>query len=76
MTTIRKSINPYRCCWHCRYYVRPINLPGLIDGPVTEICTVDEPSDPYPDDQWRLGGKEVSPDDVCDRFEIDPPPRR
>lgn len=74
MTEVRKSIDSCRCCWHCRHYIRPVA--DMLDGPATEICTVDRHGPSYrPLDQWQDGDKPVLPDDVCDRFEIDPPPK-
>ncbi len=32
MTEIRKNTDPCRCCWHCRYFIRPIPVAGLLDG--------------------------------------------
>jgi len=29
----------------------------------------------FPEDRMQPGDKDVLPDDVCDRFEIDPPPK-
>jgi hypothetical protein len=63
-----------RCCWHCRYYIRPITE-MMIDGPVSSICTIDREKNiyplfsfPTPDDTER------DPDETCDRFEMDRPP--
>lgn len=75
MTEVRKGSDPWHCCWHCRHYVRPIPVVGMLDGPATEICTVDRHGPSYrPSDQWQDGDKPVLPDDYCDRFEIDPLP--
>lgn len=77
MMGIRKSTDHCRCCWHCRFFIRPIPIQLLLDGPVTEVCTVDRyPGQYLQSDQWHQGDKDVLPDDVCDKFEIDPPPNR
>ena len=76
MTEIRKSTDPCRCCWHCRYFIRPLPIAGMLDGPVTDVCTVDRyPNQYLQPDQWHQGDKDVLPDDYCERFEIDPPPK-
>ena len=74
VTQVRKSTDPCRCCWHCRHYIRPLTI-DLLDGPVTDVCTVDRfPAQYLQPDQWHQGDKDVLPDDYCERFEIDPPP--
>jgi hypothetical protein len=75
VTEVRKSTDPCRCCWHCRFFIRPIPIEFLLDGPVTDVCTVDRIDHYAQPDQWHHGDKDVLPDDVCDRFEIDPPPK-
>lgn len=62
-------------CWHCRYYVRPTESQG-VDIPVRGICWIDrEPRDSYRvGDDLLPGERRCSPDDHCDRFELDPPP--
>jgi hypothetical protein len=32
MTEVVKSIDPCRCCWHCRYCIRPREASGLRAG--------------------------------------------
>ncbi len=39
MTEIRKSTDPCRCCWHCRYFIRPLPIAGMLDGPVTDVVS-------------------------------------
>ncbi len=60
---------------HCRYYIRPATM-LMIDGPVSQICTIDRQKNIYPiSDQESPGDRRVQPDDYCGRFEIDPPPK-
>ena len=74
MSEVRKSSDPCRCCWHCRFFIRPLTI-TMLDGPVTDVCTVDRCPDQYQLDQRHQGDKDVLPDDYCERFEIDPPPK-
>lgn len=61
------------CCWHCQYYVRPGEL--MLDGPVHSICTIDRADNVYEVyGDIGPGDKEHSPNDSCDRFEMDIPP--
>ena len=63
-----------RCCWHCRYYIRPITE-LMIDGPVGSICTIDRVKNVYPIATELTPGDSVrDPDEFCDRFEMDRPP--
>ena len=69
-----KSTEPCRCCWHCRYYIRP-SMTLTIDGPVSRVCTIDRKQNHYLNpDQKSPCDKTVLPDDYCGLFEIDPPP--
>ena len=62
-----------RCCWHCRYYIRPATE-LMIDGPVGSICTIDRKKNSYPSTRHpTTGDMERDPDEFCDRFEIDRP---
>jgi hypothetical protein len=36
----RERLQSGRCCWHCRYYIRPIEV-STLDGPLHSICTID-----------------------------------
>ena len=62
-----------RCCWHCRYYIRP-KTELMIDGPISSICTIDREKNIYPlFDLPSPGDTERNPDEFCDRFEMDRP---
>ena len=73
MMEIVKSTDPYRCCWHCRYYIRP-KKEWMIDGPVSSICTIDRKKIIYPLVYFPSPGDvERDPDEFCNRFEMDQP---
>ena len=58
-----------RCCWHCRYYIRPVEG-FVIDGPVTTICTIDRQKGIYPNPMYLSpGDRPREPEEYCDRFE-------
>ena len=62
-----------RCCWHCRYYIRP-KTELMIDGPIDSICTIDREKNIYPRLSFPSPGDvERNPDEFCDRFEMDRP---
>lgn len=65
-----KDVAKGRCCWHCKYYIRPKEL-FILDGPIGETCLIDRRRDvyifghqPYP------GDKHTGPNDFCNRFEM------
>ena len=63
-----------RCCWHCRYYIRPTDE-LMLDGPVNSICTIDRQKDIYPNPMYLSpGDRPREPAEYCDRFEMDMPP--
>jgi hypothetical protein len=63
-----------RCCWHCRYYIRPVDS-LMVDGPIGNVCTIDRQTGVYPrSDELNPGDKFMAPDDVCQRFEMSLPP--
>ncbi len=61
------------CCWHCRYYVRPVER-FQIDGPLGNVCTVEQAGggDTVPESLYK-DGKLTDPDFYCDQFEMDIP---
>ena len=62
------------CCWHCRHYIRPLSLP-ILDGPATELCTVDRLPGVYPlDTTPTYGDVHRNPDESCIKFEMELPP--
>ena len=69
----QKRLESGRCCWHCRHYIRPEELP-MLDGPVTQVCTVERKAVLYDPDGFHPGDKITQPDYYCDRFEFDIPP--
>ena len=74
MAKIKKSIDPARSCWHCRFYIRP-DLSFTLDAATGSICYVDRDPSLYTGLlQSVTGDQTVHPDDTCARFEIDPPP--
>ena len=65
-----------RCCWHCRYYIRPAGE-FVIDGPVTSVCMVDREKGIYGNEMYLSPGDCTrQPTEYCDRFEMDKPARR
>ncbi len=61
------------CCWHCRYYIRPIE--GILDGSVNSICTIDRDPLVYPAiSEMTPGDKVRKPGESCNCFEMDIPP--
>jgi len=63
-----------RCCWHCRYYIRPVEAFQL-DGPTGNVCTVDRDAGSYATPVSLYAGDTVTePAFYCDRFEMDLPP--
>ncbi|MGA7980551.1 MAG: hypothetical protein WCA32_10020 [Chromatiaceae bacterium] len=66
---------PRLSCWHCLYYIRPRDEPG-VDGPPAAVCTVGRAVGPYYADVIGLhpGDKHSPPNGWCPRFELDPPP--
>ena len=74
MAKIKKSTDPERSCWHCRYYIRP-DLSFTLDATTGSICFVDRDPALYAGLlQSAPGDHAVHPDDTCIKFEIDPPP--
>ncbi len=68
----KKRLQSGHCCWHCRYYIRPIE--GIIDGPVNSICTIDRVRNVYGVyGEMTPGDKECKPDEYCNQFEMDIP---
>ena len=62
------------CCWHCRYYLRPVDR-LMVDGPIGSVCTIDRQTGAYPQDDGLYPGDTLKvPDDVCQRFEMSQPP--
>ena len=69
----QKRLQLGHCCWHCRYYIRPIEELRL-DGPVSSICVVDRAQNVYVvPGEMMPGDKERKPDEYCERFEMDIP---
>lgn len=68
-----ERIESGRCCWHCRYYIRP-SVELVIDGAVTAICTIDRQEGIYPNSMYLSpGDRPREPSEHCDRFEVDYP---
>ncbi|HID81457.1 MAG TPA: sel1 repeat family protein [Chromatiales bacterium] len=65
-----ENTNQERCCWDCRYYIRPVKY--MLDGPIHSVCTIDRDRTVYGEygEMWR-GDKKRDPGDSCDRFEPD-----
>ncbi len=74
MAKIKKSTDPVRSCWHCRFYTRP-DLSFTLDASTGSICFVNRDPSYYAVSHEPIpGDKPVHPDDTCTKFEIDPPP--
>lgn len=63
-----KRLQAGHCCWHCRYYIRTIDM--IVDGPATSVCTIDRA---YKNMYECPSDKERKPDEYCDQFEMDIP---
>lgn len=65
-----KDIGKGRCCWHCKHYVRPLEL-FILDGPIGEVCILDRKKNVYVHGRQSYpGDKHTGPNDFCDRFEM------
>ena len=74
MAKIKKSTDPVGSCWHCRFYIRP-DLSFRLDAAIGSICIVDRDPSYYAVSHEPIPGElPVHPDDICAKFEIDPPP--
>jgi len=70
-----KRLELGRCCWHCQHYLRPVGK-YLLDGPIGNVCIVDRQKDIYPlQGELNPGDKIMKPDNVCDRFQMELPPK-
>lgn len=70
----KKRLQLGRCCWHCRYYLRPPER-LMLDGPIGNVCIIDRQKDIYPiQEELNPGDKRMKPDCICDRFEMEFPP--
>jgi hypothetical protein len=66
----RERYESGRCCWHCRYYIRPTDE-LMLDGPVTKTCTIDRQKGIYPNPMYLSpGDRPREPEEHCDRFEM------